>query len=331
MRGRMLTFFGLGLAILIQVACNAPATEGVVEAEPTPVVEAPPPAKPRPMIWVDVYGGEPVTFEDMMDDLAGVDVIYLGERHEVEHHHTMQQRVIAPLAERDVPLVVGLEMLPFDQQPHVDRYNAGEIDFDKLAELTDWKRRWSNYEDYRGPIEAARKAGGLIVALNAKLETVRQVAAAGIDGLDAEMRAEPPDEMLLDDPMYERDLNRVMMVHKGVTEEMLQKFFEAQVTRDETMADRLCRFLQSEQGKGRTAVVLCGSGHVSHGLGTPTRVRIRMPDSKDRIVVMADCGDVELSEAMKAHARAIEITHEQIRDLDKPIADYLLVRPLKEE
>lgn len=319
MRGRILTSFGLGLAIIMQSGCSAPAN-GIAAG-----------GGERPLIWIDVYAGEPVSFDDIIEDLASVDVIYLGERHDLDHHHAMQQRVIEALANRGIPLVVGLEMLTFDQQPHVDRYNAGEIDFDELAKLTDWSKQWSNYEAYRGPIEAAHNAGGLIAALNAKPATVREVAQKGIDGLDAEMRAELPADIQLDDPMYERDLSRVMMVHKGVTEEMLSKFFQAQVTRDETMADRLCAFLKSEQGEGRTAVVLCGAGHVSQGMGTPSRVRSRLPDAKDRILIMADCGDVEISEAMMKHARAIEITHEQLRDLDKPIADYLLVRELKAE
>ena len=123
----------------------------------------------------------------------------------------------------------------------------------------------------------------------------------------------------------------MMMVHAGMPESMMRRMFMAQVCRDETMADRLCAFLNSEAGRGRTAVVLCGAGHVSNGLGTPSRVRRRMPDVIDRIVVFSESGDVELSPAEKAMSREITITHEQLRAIDKPIADYLHAVDLKPE
>ncbi|MBN2563179.1 MAG: ChaN family lipoprotein [Phycisphaerae bacterium] len=283
----------------------------------------------RCSFWIDVYEGEPVLYEDVVDDLAGVRVIYLGERHTLKRHHAIQQRIVADLVERHVPLVLALEQMEFFQQPALDEYCKGGIDFDQLAERTEWSKRWPNFEQYRQILEAARRAGAPILAINARGETVRQVARNGIDGLDPEASKELPAEMDLDDPMYERKLNRVMMVHAKVTEALLRKMFEAQVSRDETMAERLCAFLESEQGRGRTAVVLCGAGHISHGLGLPSRVRRRLPDVTDRIVVLTDSGDVELPPKMKAMARDITITHEQLHDLDKPIADYLHATNLK--
>jgi uncharacterized iron-regulated protein len=106
---------------------------------------------------------------------------------------------------------------------------------------------------------------------------------------------------------------------------MTRRMFEAQVARDETMAATLVDFLNSPAGAGRTGIVLCGAGHVSQQMGIPTRVRERMPDVRDRILVMSESGDVELSEPMRKMARDIEITHEQLRALDRPIADYLHV------
>ena len=72
-----------------------------------------------------------------------------------------------------------------------------------------------------------------------------------------------------------------------------------------------------------SAVVVCGSGHIEYGLGTAARVRRRMPGVKDRIVHFSESGDVELSPQELAMARPITITHEQLRELGRPIADYL--------
>lgn len=279
----------------------------------------------RCSLWVDVYSGEPVTMTSLIDELAEARVIYLGERHTVDRHHDVQAAIVAALVERDVRLVLALEQLEDFHQPVVDRYNAGEIDFETLAAEIEWEQRWSNYADYRPVIEAARAAGAPLLALNAKRETVRAVARQGVSGLAPEVRAELPDEIDLDDPVYAAHLRQVMMVHAGMPEQMMRMMFEAQVVRDETMAARLCSFLQSDAGRGRTAVVLCGSGHVSWGLGIPARVRRRMPDVRDRIIVMSESGDVELSPQMRAMAREVEITHEDLRMIPSPIADYLHV------
>jgi len=275
--------------------------------------------------WIDLYFAEPIAYETMLDDLAEkADVIFLGEFHTLERHHALQEKIIADLAGRDVPLVVGIEQMEADRQPILDRYHRGEIDFDQLAELTDWANRWGGYEQYRAILETARAAGAPIVALNARKETIRQIArSGGVDKLDEATRKGLPAEMDLKDPTYSNLLDLKMMVHMTVTSDRLRPIREAQIARDEMMAATLCRFLRSPQGKGRTAVVICGAGHVSHGLGTPDRVRRRLPELKHRIILFSESGDVELSDAQKAMMRRITITHEQMRAINRPAADYL--------
>jgi uncharacterized iron-regulated protein len=219
--------------------------------------------------------------------------------------------------------VLALEQLEAFQQPDVDCYAAGQISFDELAMAIDWADRWSNYEQYRGVLEAARGAGAPIVALNARRETVRRVGRVGVEGLEPAERQELPPDIQLDDPAYEQYLRQVMRVHAHVDEQRLRAMFEAQVTRDETMAHHLAKFLQSPAGKGRTAVVLCGAGHVSNDKGIPPRVRRRMPMVRDRVLVLSGSGDVTLTAMQQRATRDVTITHEQLRGLGKPVADYL--------
>jgi len=284
----------------------------------------------RPAVWVDLYRGEPVSYEEILQDLASVRVIYLGESHRLKRHHDIQERLISDLSKRDIPLVLGLEQMESFQQPVLDRFNRGEITFDELARATEWPNRWQNYRQYRPILEAARKADVPILALNARSETIRQIVrSGGIDNLDGEQRKELPDDIQTKDPPYEKLLNLLMMVHMSATPERLRPMVEAQIARDEAMASALCSFLKSPQGRGRTAVVLCGAGHVSYGLGTVSRVRRRMPGVKDRIVLFSASGDVKLTPAERAMARGITITHEQLRAIGRPIADYLHVKGLK--
>lgn len=284
----------------------------------------------RESIWIDFYRGEPLSYGEVLDDLAGADVVYLGEYHTVARHHEIQRRILADLARRKKPLVLALEQLESFRQPEVDRYNRGEIDFDELAEAVEWPRRWSNYEQYRPVVEAAHKAGVPILALNARSETIRKVArSGGIDRLDRETRSELPKDILLNDPAYRKRLTLQMMVHAAANPETLRPMIEAQIARDESMASTLCDYLKSEAGRGRTAVVLCGAAHVSFGQGTASRVRRRMPDVNDRIILLSASGDVVLSERDKAVSRPTIVTHEQLRQIDRPIADYLQVTTLK--
>ena len=71
-------------------------------------------------LWIDVYQGEPLAYEDVLDDLTSVRVIYLGECHTVTRHHQMQERILTDLVQRGKPLVLGLEQLESFQQAVVD-------------------------------------------------------------------------------------------------------------------------------------------------------------------------------------------------------------------
>jgi len=301
---------------ILAAACFPGASGGAEQANP--------PEAGRLQCWVDLYRGEPLPFEAVLGDLAGARVVYVGERHALARHQAIQEAIVRGLAERDVPLVLAMEQVEVIYQPQLDQYNRGEIDFDRLAELMDWKSRWSGHESYRGVVEAARKAGAPVLALNARRETIRQVArSGGVEKLDEARRKELPKEIWLDDPAYERLLNLSLQVHAMAMPGRLRPMIEAQMARDEQMAATLSAFLDSKQGRGRTAVVLCGAMHCSHGMGTVARVRRRMPDVKDRIILMSESGDVKLSPAMQAMARPIHVTHEQLREVQQPIADYL--------
>jgi uncharacterized iron-regulated protein len=281
-------------------------------------------------LWIDLYSGEPIEEEELLDDLAGVRVVYLGERHSLARHHELEARIVSQLAKRKVQLVLGLEQMEAIHQPALDRYAKGELSFTQLAETIQWAKRWRDYQQYQPVIEAARKAQSPVLALNARTETVRQVArSGGVDRVDPAIRRELPPDMQLKDPPYEKILSLQMMVHAAATPERLRPMIEAQIVRDEAMAFTLARFLQSPAGQGRTAVVLCGSVHVAYGLGTAARVRRRMPGVKDRIVHFSESGDVELSPQELAMARPITITHQQLREIALPFGDYLHAMSLK--
>jgi uncharacterized iron-regulated protein len=103
----------------------------------------------------------------------------------------------------------------------------------------------------------------------------------------------------------------------------LHTVFEAQVARDETMAANISRALNEKM----VVMVVCGSGHVNYGLGTPDRVRRRVPGVNDRILGMTESGELRLPPEEQKMKREISISHQDLRSLNRPLADYLHVKP----
>lgn len=283
----------------------------------------------RPEMWIDLASGEPHSQAAVAADLASVRVVYLGERHTLARHHAVQAQLVRELARRGRKLVLGLEQIEAGWEAELDKFSKGDIDFAQLAAAIDWKSQWRGYEEYREVLEAAQKAKATVVGLNAPSKVIRQVVrSGGVARLPEAMRDKLPTDMNLNDPPYETLLGWQMQVHLAATPDLLRPMIEAQMARDEQMASQIARHLGDRQ---TTVVVVCGSGHVAYGLGTPARVRRRVADVTERIVIMSDSGDVRLTEAEKRQSRPVEITHEQLRSLGRPLADYLHVVPEQTE
>ncbi len=285
----------------------------------------------RDGFWLDLVEGEEATDDAVLADLASAGVIYLGETHTIARHHAIQLHVLESLASRGLPLALCLEQLEVRDQPAVDRYNHREIDYDTLVKDIGWAKKWTNYAAYRPLCEFAREHGIPLRALNAPSEVIRAISrGGGLAKLSADQRAMVPTEIVTDDPAYEHMMNLQLAVHMAMDPAKLRSVFEAQVARDETMAAAIvaARRVTTAPDKLRTAVVIVGAGHLRHGLGTADRVRRRDPGIVERIVLMTESGQLELTAAEKAASREITITHAQLREVGRPPGDYLHVLPV---
>jgi uncharacterized iron-regulated protein len=282
-----------------------------------------------PEIWIDLTAGEEASDQEVLDDLATAGVIYLGEAHSVARHHALQLRILQELFARRVEIVLCLEQLEARDQPAADRYNRREIDFDTLVREIDWPRKWSNYADYRALCEFARQHRIPVFGLNAPAAIVRAVSrGGGVAQLPAPDRAQLPADLNLDDPAYEKVVTRELAVHMAADPAKLRPMFEAQIARDEAMAAGIVAARRAPGGNPRTAVVILGAGHMRYGLGTPSRVLRREPGLVDRLVMITESGQLQLTDADKAASREVNITHADLRAIGRPPADYLRVLPL---
>jgi uncharacterized iron-regulated protein len=158
------------------------------------------PAQTGRTLWLDLLQGEEVSFTSLVDDLVTAGVIYVGETHTLERHHKTQRELLEALSDRSVPLALGMEQIEARNQPVVDRFNAGKLDFDGLAREMNWAKQWKNFEDYRALCELAQVRRIPLRGLNAPAEVIRAVGRGGLSSLSPEQRKELPEEIETNDP-----------------------------------------------------------------------------------------------------------------------------------
>ena len=306
--------FVLGVSLCLLSACTSMPQAPVLQSED---------------LWVDLVSGDEVDDADVLDDLAKAGAIYVGETHTIARHHAVQLSLMHELFVRNVPLVLCLEQLEAADQPAVDRYARREINFETFAREINWAGKWRNYLDYRFLCEFARQHGIPIQALNAPPDVIRAVSrGGGVASLTPEQRAQLPADLVLDQPLYERVTNLQLASHMAVDPAKLRPMFEAQLARDETMANNIMTARRRQPGTLRVPFVVLGAGHMRYGLGTPAGVRRREPGIVERLVVVSESGQFRISEAEKAASRETHISHADLRSLGRPPADYLKLLPV---
>jgi uncharacterized iron-regulated protein len=285
---------------------------------------------PRPLeLWVDLVSGDEIEHADVLPDLATAGAIYVGETHTIARHHAVQLWLLQDLFAQGVPLVLCLEQLEASDQPAVERYNRGEMDFTTLAREINWPTKWNNYAAYRAVCDFAQQHGIPLQALNAPPDLIRAVSrGGGVAALTPEQRALLPADLVIDDPFYERVTNLQLATHIAVDPAKLRPMFEAQIARDETMAANIVTARRRQPDVTRTAFVLLGAGHMRYGLGTPAGVRRREPGIIERLILISESGQFRLSDAEKAASRETHISHSDLRALERSPADYLRLLPL---
>lgn len=281
--------------------------------------------------WLDLIDGDEVSDAAVLNDLATAGVVFVGEAHTIKRHHDLQLDLLQKLFLRKIPLVLCLEPLEARDQPAIDRYNRHEIDLATLAGEINWQKKWANYADYRLLCEFARQHHIPLRALNAPADTIRAVSrGGGLAKLPPDLRAQLPAEIFADDPVYERLMNLELAKHMALDPAKLRPVFEAQAARDETMAANIvaARRFDTPPDRPRTAFVIVGAGHMRFGLGTAERVRRRDPGIVERLVLLTESGQGQMTAEEKAQSREVTVSHADFRAIGRPPADYLRVLPL---
>ncbi|MEM9770236.1 MAG: ChaN family lipoprotein [Cyanobacteria bacterium P01_D01_bin.73] len=226
--------------------------------------------------------------DEILDALKSATFVYLGEIHNRPGDRTGQIEILAALQREalrsDTPkLAISLEMFQRPFQPLLDAYLNGEIDEETLVRETEYEARWRfPWESYAPILRFARANRIPVLAANTPTEILRKVAREGLESLSGDdFRYVPPrDEIRVDNASYRAQLQGAFG-HHGVTadnSDSFDRFFAAQVTWDETMAEAIADF--HSRNPDHRIVSISGLGHVSYGYGIPDRVKRRIPTAE---------------------------------------------------
>ena len=215
----------------------------------------------------------------LLHQLALAKVVYLGETHDNAEDHRLQLEIIEELQKKNSKVAIALEMFQRPYQAIVNDYLAGKIHEQELLDKTEYRKRWGYPWQYYAPIVQFAKAKKLpVLALNTPTEITRLVAKNGLDILPLQSKFIPPlAEIRTDNAEYRQLMLGIFQQHQANAKgnsPNFERFFQAQVLWDETMAEGIAKFIQANPAY--QVVVLVGQGHIVYNYGIPSRVARRV-------------------------------------------------------
>lgn len=204
-------------------------------------------------------------------------VVCFGELHAQRPVQRFARDVLERMAARGGKVLVGMEMFQRPCQAALDDYVAGKIDEREMLRRTEYFTRWKYDHTMYAPIWRFARAHGIrIVALNPDAAIATKIGRQGLGSLTPEERAGVAADIDLGDVIHRA---RIMGVFEGVHKmpaAMLENYYDAMTTWDETMAESAARALAAAGPHARMLVV-AGSGHVEEYTGVPARLAKRVP------------------------------------------------------
>jgi uncharacterized iron-regulated protein len=219
------------------------------------------PAAPPGII---VHGTDTVSTEAMLSELAAVQMVFVGEKHDDPAAHEWEFFLWQALASDERCL--ALEMFEVDVQSLLDRYLAADATLDELLEDGS---PWSNYlEDYHSMVEFAAENGLRVIAANVPRHLAAAVARGGWDGLAGEPSADFFLSMRIDSSgsgYRERFMATMEMMGDQMHQMPMDPMdmYRAQLLKDAVMAWSV---------RGLTCLFICGSFHSDYRSGIPDQL-----------------------------------------------------------
>lgn len=227
-------------------------------------------------------------------------VILMGESHDFLPDHVNQARFLESLPSK-LAVSVGMEFFDYTKQDTVDQYLSGRLSESEFLKLAGWGK--NDYSQYRAQVLFPASHGGSTLALNLPRKISSRISQVGVSRLSAEEAAFLPPNFTLGRSSYRtRFAENIKQNHGEVPEEIVQNFFEAQSSWDDTMAWKISEFMKANPDQ--VLFVIVGRFHVEHGGGLPDRLRARGV-TKLLTITQHDAREeteAELQDALTPHA-----------------------------
>ena len=268
-------FLSLALLLLTLTACQA-------GSGPCPIGDPefpyPPARDPQVGDILHLPTGIYVDQAALFNQAARAQVVFVGETHDNPASHRLEFEILQALEERNPGKVsLAMEMFTPSQQEVLDQWTAGELTEREFLKKVDWFHTWKmNFAYYRQLLDLAKKKKIPIIALNADEALVTKVGHTPPDELSEEDRSQLPE--MVTDP-YQAAATKAFYGGHDMGQAAFDGFQRVQTLWDETMAENLAKYLQSDQGRGRQVEVVAGGNHISYGYGIPRRLFRRIPVS----------------------------------------------------
>ena len=219
--------------------------------------------------------GVKITEPQLINAIEGARIIYVAETHDNVCSHNVQLTILKALAERyPRKIAVGMEMLKRSSQEAADQWTSGQLDEKGFFDV--WVHDWGdNFEYYRSILRYVREHRIPLVALRASDDWMKKAKnPESPEQVTQDQEALP--DMDLHDPYHRAVVKAVFKDHPmgGMD---FETFYRAQVLWDESMAQSIAEYLQSEAGRDKKMVVFAGTHHIQFGFGIPRRVFRRLP------------------------------------------------------
>jgi uncharacterized iron-regulated protein len=266
-RHSWLGFFGLafGLVILgLLWGCTVP-TQTLMIADAKLEIE------PETIVRADT--GEIISFEEMVADLKGARIVYVGERHTDARHHEIQLQVIKALTltDGDAKPMVGMEMFDSTYQPVLDEWSAGSLDGHAFLQKVHWYANWRfKFELYREILEFVQEQGLPLVGLNIPAQIPPKIAVGGLENLRVWETKHLPREIDTADADHRAYVEEIFRFHNIRGRENFEYFYAAQCVWEDAMAEKVAETIGEA-----SMVVLAGNGHIVRKFGIPKRAFAR--------------------------------------------------------
>jgi uncharacterized iron-regulated protein len=213
--------------------------------------------------------GTIINAKQMIEDMRGSSLIFVGEIHDNLQHHKAQLFIIKAMNEQHIPTAIGLEMFRATSQKELDQWVDGAMSMGDFVRVysANWGMPWPWYMNI---LQYARLSDIPLIGLNVSSEITEKVSKNGMASLSQDdLKQLPPSMTFEDDEKSLAQMRKVYDAHKK-SDATFQNFYKAQQIWDKTMAYHLMNYLK--RNPDRTVVVLAGIDHAGKR-GIPEQMR----------------------------------------------------------